>query len=233
MSVVQDLESYRKYWDEMDLKHIHETEPTYEQVGKTVHGVPITDAVFRTIVDSIKHNLDVRESDLVLDLCCGNGLITTELADCCLDVTGVDYSAGLLAKVPSRDNLTTILFDVTKISFDCEFFDKILLYGGIQHLSFGQVVSIVRNSHRWLKKGGRLLLGDVPDQDRMWRFFHSKEYKKAYFESLEQNSPIIGNWYTKDWLSNLAEITGFEVFYSVNQPASYTKHYRFDFVVIK
>ena len=51
-----------------------------KQVQKVFRGHPIPEWKFKIIVSEICHRLKLEEEDILLDLCCGNGLITKELA---------------------------------------------------------------------------------------------------------------------------------------------------------
>lgn len=86
--------NWAKYWT-LYPKIICETD-FLKQVGKTVWGENISYQQFRSIILGIEHHLDLKEADVVLDLCCGNGLITKEIAKLCKEVVGVDFLYTLL-----------------------------------------------------------------------------------------------------------------------------------------
>ena len=67
-----------------------------KQVEKTVKGQPISDLQFQLIVSQICREVHLQEDSIVLDLYCGNGLITKELATQCKSVVGIDFSQPLL-----------------------------------------------------------------------------------------------------------------------------------------
>jgi len=72
------MRDWRYYWNHAD--QVFGDEPL-RQVGKTVSGQTIEPAVLGAIVADIVLRLDLGGSDSVLDLCCGNGLITSRIAE--------------------------------------------------------------------------------------------------------------------------------------------------------
>src|SRR5262245_51565942 len=66
------------------------------QVGRTINGRPVSNDQVELIVNAVLEGLSLHQNDHLLDLCCGNGLITKELSKLCEWVTGVDYSHELI-----------------------------------------------------------------------------------------------------------------------------------------
>ena len=52
----------------------------FKQVGKTVNGLDVAIYQINLIVENIANALQLKTSDTIIDLCCGNGLITRQLA---------------------------------------------------------------------------------------------------------------------------------------------------------
>src|SRR5262249_17769885 len=89
------MRDWQGYWNEAP-KQYGETE-FLKQVDKTVGGEPVSDAVVNDIVSSIVEKLSIGTEDRVLDLCCGNGLLSSSVSRQCAEVVGVDVSAVLIA----------------------------------------------------------------------------------------------------------------------------------------
>lgn len=68
----------------------------FKQVGKTFKGQTISNTQFNIIISEVINKIGLRSNDFVLDLCCGNGLITSAIAKECQYVVGVDYSEPLI-----------------------------------------------------------------------------------------------------------------------------------------
>ena len=67
-----------------------------KQVGKTINGEEVPELQIKLIVENITEVLRLTSSDSVIDLCCGNGLITRRLAPLVKEVVGVDFTLGLI-----------------------------------------------------------------------------------------------------------------------------------------
>ena len=85
---------WKSYWNQFPNQFAKEE--FLKQVGKTVQGHPISEAQVSTLISDFAQKLELVSDDLVLDLCCGNGLITSIIASKCKDILGVDFSAPLI-----------------------------------------------------------------------------------------------------------------------------------------
>ena len=66
------------------------------QVERTVGGKPTNDLQIALDVRATCQALELNASDCLLDLCCGNGLVTFRLASVCQSVYAVDFSSDLI-----------------------------------------------------------------------------------------------------------------------------------------
>ena len=110
--------------------------------------------------------LEVRLGDRVLDVGCGPGFYVTELLEAVGpegSVVGVDVSADMLAVAAKRaeghDNVTLHEADATSLAVPHASFDRALC---VQVLEFvPDVAAALREMHRALRPGGRVLVWDV------------------------------------------------------------------------
>ena len=68
----------------------------WKQVRRTVDGEPVDAAQIGFIVEAIAAGLDLARTDVVLDLACGNGALSSRLFDRCAGLVGVDISPYLI-----------------------------------------------------------------------------------------------------------------------------------------
>lgn len=105
----------------------------------------------------ILSELDLRGDEVVLDVGCGDGTITAQLADCvpCGRVVGIDQSVGMLevAQSHARENLSFLLLDVTQALFESDF-DLIFSNAALHWVKDHSV--LLSTLHRALRKGGLL-----------------------------------------------------------------------------
>src|SRR5262245_51315806 len=78
------LWDWQGYWNEAP-KQYGETE-FLKQIDQTVGGIPVSDAVVDAIVSNIVENLSIGREDRILDLCCGNGLLSSNVSRQCAEV---------------------------------------------------------------------------------------------------------------------------------------------------
>src|SRR5262245_42621286 len=79
------------------------------QVGHTIDGEPYSVLQFEAMVASICDALELGHGHKLLDVCCGNGIVTKVLAEHCSEVLGIDFSPSLIDTAKrhhSRNNVT-------------------------------------------------------------------------------------------------------------------------------
>ena len=224
------------YWKSFWITHAKENQNAEPQIQvlRTLNKQAVEPNVFAAIVDSIVTMLEPDSRNNLLDLCCGNGLITRELFNRFRDVTAIDLSEEFITQLRNGapDNIKSFSADARTVEFPDKSFDRILLYSGVQYLSDSETVELFMRMRRWMREGGVVVLGDIPDSTRKWNFFNSSERESAYFESLREGKPLIGNWFEPGWLKKLSHHAGFLSAVTKPQPQSLPyQHYRFDLVL--
>jgi ubiquinone/menaquinone biosynthesis C-methylase UbiE len=147
-------------------------------VGKWVH--PESDAPLAMVGRIGNHDLDwlgnyvisllgVDPSDEVLDVCCGNGLLTVRVARVAREVTGVDFSKALLLQaqnISAADNVTYLEGDARDLAtlLPPQKFDKALMTAGFQYFDMQAGCEVLSGLHKVLKPGGRVAILEVPDR---------------------------------------------------------------------
>ena len=205
-------------------------------VSRTIDGVPISDKDWKKTLEYISNLLNIKSNDNILDLCAGNGLISTGFSDKCESILAVDYSRELLNQIDNKkfSNVETQFSDVREIDFPKNSFSKIIIYFAIQHFTYSEVTNMFGKLLDWLTPSGILLIGDIPDHDRLWEFFNTSERELAYFDSLKNDTPIVGTWFSSNFFVKLSLSTGFVNPRIIKQPDFLiNSHYRFDFTATK
>lgn len=174
--------------------------------------------------------------DVLLDLCCGNGLLSIPLSKKYGEVIAVDISQVLLDNIKQDDypNIRTIKSDALALNLEDNSIDKAVLYFAIQHFDLKETLLLLKLIRRFLKKDGIFYIGDIPDREKTWAFFNTPEYEKAYFESIEQKTPIVGQWFSRTFIEKAALYAGFSEAKTFDQPDyQVNAHYRFDAILKK
>jgi len=225
---------WQQFWDEHAVKYC-ESDPQV-QVLRTLNKAPIDTRLWNATLKFIMEQLNLQADYNVLDLCCGNGLISKELALHARSVTAVDISEKLLEQfdTSSFPNIKKVQKNALTLKIEEESFDVILMYAGIQYFSPSEAVKLMEKVGRWLVPGGLLYVGDIPDRERLWTFFNNREREAAYFRGLQQKEPIVGEWYDFKFLEKLGSYSGFSKVEKVEQiPEMIYSFFRYDMRLIK
>lgn len=212
------------------------------QVGKTVAGVPISAEQVEAILGDITAALDLGPSDRVLDLCCGNGLLTRALARRCHRVLGIDFSEPLLEQAASQcqaPNLEYRKLDARKLDAlateSAGAFDKVLMYEALAYFSEKDVALILDHLRTLTRPGSRVLLGSVLDSARRGRFLNTWRRWLRYLWQVQVRGrdPGLGRWWSRHQLERLAGIAGYQCAIREQNPLLHTAHYRFDVLLTR
>jgi SAM-dependent methyltransferase len=130
----------------------------------------------RYIVDDVVGKLRLTADDDLLEIGCGPGTLLIPLAFRCASATGIDH-ADVLQLLQTRmagpPHITTIAGDFLSLDVKGRF-DAILAYSVLSVLPDRTAVfSFAHRAASLLRKGGRLLLGDVANPDKKRRFLES------------------------------------------------------------
>ena len=188
-------------------------------------------------VQNIVDNLNIQDSEKVLDVCCGNGLITNLISENCSSIHGVDLSQELIntakSKYPKIDfekASATFLSNV----FEKEQFDKIYLQYSFQYFDKpNQGRKVIEEMLKVLKPNGILFIGDIPDRNKLWKYYNT--FLKRFFliTSKMKGKNRMGKFWSKEELDSICKklgVYGTFLIQEVNLPYS---HYRFDYLIQK
>ena len=132
---------WKNYWRNKNIKNLD----PQSQVARTRNKKPINNLLWQETVLKIIKNLKLKKNDIVIDLCCGNGLLATEIYQKVRKIYCVDINKKLLEVLKKKriDNLRTFCKDIAKVNFKKKNFSKVIWYSGIQYFSQKDIISIV------------------------------------------------------------------------------------------
>lgn len=109
------------------------------------------DMVVPALVTAVKAGPDTR----ALDLCCGHGNVAAGLVKAGAAVTGLDFSAAMLAMARSAvSEAAFVQGDAMNLDFDDQSFDAVTIGFGMPHVP--DPPKVVAEARRVLRPGGRL-----------------------------------------------------------------------------
>ncbi len=202
------------------------------QTRRTVQGVPVSDDQIQMIVTAIKSGLAFKPDDVLLELACGNGVLSKSLFDSCKDYLGVDLSEYLISVAKKNfEVLPHYRFSVqgaveyVRQELQPERFSKVLCYAGFQYFSANEVAEILRTLFETFINVQTVFIGNLPDKERAAKFYKEKQPSD---EELSDCSTAIGVWRTQNEFARLVGGTGWKVRFS-NMPAEFHgSYYRYD-----
>lgn len=205
------------------------------QVKRTVNGKPVPQDQIDLIIKAVNDGLRLEPEDHLLDLCCGNGALTTHFFQRCAGGLGVDFSDILIdiaqRHFQRRPGEAFRLEDVVGFverETDTSRYTKALCYGAFQYLeaTHGErMLSALRQGFQNLKI---LYIGNLPDRERMEDF--SRRHPRN--EVMENRADsLIGLWRTSAEFVALAGSTGWRAEIRHMPESFYAAHYRFDAIL--
>jgi SAM-dependent methyltransferase len=204
----------------------------WQQVRRTVNGQPIDEGQILLIVNAIVTGLSLENSDLVLDLACGNGALSSYLFDKCAELVGVDISPYLIdvanntfSRQPNYRFYADDIVSYLARKRDAVTFTKALIYAGFQYFSRDDTATILRALEERFPRISKVFIGNVPDRRHTRRFFGEMTPSEA---ELSDHEARIGVWYFPEEIEALARLTGWHASCSCMPADFYLSGHRFD-----
>lgn len=211
----------------------------FRQVEKTVNGQPISLEQFSALLTDIFCGLNIQKDDAVLDLCCGNGIVTKEISRKCLSVIGIDFSEPLI-KIAKKFNepenvryycMSVLDEEVKKVvNKPC---NKILMYEGLQFFQKEELSAILDNVLSVSTPLPMIFIGGVPDLNKLWDFYNTEERRKDYHSRILKGNEAIGTWWDRKYINEIGVSKGFNIEFLKQNPLLHTAHYRFNIRLTK
>lgn len=190
---------------------------------------------FELLVRDLAEVLQPSPDDVVLDLGCGNCVLSSKLFGSCRRVVAVDFSKTVLSQASAPPTFSLVVADIRFPPFRGETFSKVFSYSTLPHL--GTMREVCRMLGRWhglLRDGCVLFLGDVPDRARLGGIIMRAARRTTTWRGVKYWVAILMNNYFRrhEMVRELGRM-GFEV-QLIEQSASRRFHLeRFDVLAVK
>ena len=226
---------WRATWDRWPRKfdgHDH-----LRQVGKTVDGIPIAHEQIDLIAIEIRNQLRLRPTDVLLDLCCGNGLITARLAKFCHSVVGVDFSRPLI-DIARRDHMpANVSYHIDQVpdldglpALDRSF-TRILMYDALQYFGPEDLQGLLIRLDTLADDDCLMMFGGVPHRPDRMRLHGSawEKFRYAYYRLTGRDR--LGSWWRDEDFRRATAQAGREYRLHRQRPDLYNASFRVDVTI--
>jgi ubiquinone/menaquinone biosynthesis C-methylase UbiE len=146
----------------------------FAKLVERVSDNPVLFIFFRSLLESdfkairtvIRRELVLGKKLSSLDLACGPGAFADLFAGD--DYVGVDLNARYIHHARRHRQGTFVVGDATRVELPDARFDQVLIFGLLHHLDDTAARSVLAESKRMLKPGGRMLvIEDIPTRSRL------------------------------------------------------------------
>lgn len=229
------MKDWKKFWQDYRLIDIQTENDLLFQVGKTVKGLVITEDQFQKDIDEIKENLNLNSNDVLLDLCCGNGVVSLKLSSDVKLVFGIDFSEAFIEnakKYSSSENTTYISLDILDINKFKEFLNvnkvnKVLLNDCLAYFNPKTLNKIIKTLSDYDLE---ILITSILDRERKGNFYNTFRRKWDYAIDVffRNKKSGIGYWWNASQIVEIGKKHGFESYKFYHHAENHTAHYRFN-----
>jgi hypothetical protein len=182
------------------------------QVGKTINKNPISNDEIDLIVNDIVDKLNLLKNDSLLEMCCGNGIITKKLSNQIQKIYAFDFTDHLVncaLKFNNANNIEYSIGDANKNFFN--FFnekktiEKFLMSFSLGYFNVLELEQILIRIMKHSKKFS-FYITEVPIDELKWNFYNTEERKKFYNNtSKDEFNNGMGKWWKKNELIEIAK----------------------------
>lgn len=119
------------------------------------------------VVERVLAESEATPSTVAVDLGCGSGQVTLALARRCQNVLGVDVSPKMIAllldnaRAEGLENVTGRAVPIERLGLEDASVDLVVSNYALHHLRDRDKQTAISEAARWLRPGGRLVIGDM------------------------------------------------------------------------
>lgn len=204
------------------------------QVRRTVNGEPVGDEQISMITGAILRGLQLESDDVLLDLACGNGALSSRLYEHCAALLGVDFSEFLISVAENNfQQLPRYVYQCDDAAHyvetepEPERFTKALCYGSFSFFPPESSETVLTQLRERFVNVERIFVGNLPDRDLAHLFYRQGVPEQAL---LDDHTEQIGTWRSRREFTELARLCGWNASFST-MPVEFFSDYRYDVVL--
>lgn len=241
--------NWHSFWENYRNIDAKSEEDLFVQVGKTISQQPIKREIFEEMIAKIIQDLELDSTDYILDMCCGNGLISYELAALVEQVVGVDFAEHLIEaaeKFKSKENIIYKKGDVTQpiehlirkarnTRYKAKNPNKYLMNDALAYFNPKSLSEIIDNICVVCSKDQfRFLLTGIPNDRLKWNFYNTTARKQKHLENVNQGDTTndgLGRWWDPSEIENLCIERNLKI--KIRNQPEVLSNYRMDALIWK
>jgi len=207
------------------------------QVKRTVNGKPVSQDQIDMIVDAVVAGLELDQNDILLDLCCGNGALSTLLFKHCRGGLGVDFSEYLVsianryfANPPAETYVIQDIVEFCENPLTPHRFSKMVCYVSFSFIETHRAEALLSLLKSHFPNLQRAFIGNYPDKKFMTEFYGDRPIDPG--TENDPDSPI-GIWRTQEEFVSMANRCGWQATIHKMPSQYYASHYRYDVILSK
>ena len=222
--------NWKHFWDRQAL-----ASKGAKQVGRIMVGKELEPKLMLNIAQQISEQLQLKESDRLLDVCCGNAYLSHLLLPYCQSIVGVDFSEKLIAEAQKlgSNRMDFFVGDASNFCLN-QRFDKTLLYFSFQYFENYELgKKVIENLLAHTIDGGQILIGDICDKRKFFSYYNSPKKLWNWFKQKLNQRNDMGKFWHPNELLQICEELGIKGKVQAQQTWQPYAHYRFDFLIEK
>ncbi len=218
------FDKWQDYWDKFLFNRygkeaVQNEDDLFLQVARTENKKRVTHEIFERIIELIKSDLDLKTDDILVDLCCGNGLFTYELKNTVKQIIGVDFSRSIIETASKFKIANNISYHYgSAVDFMKSFGalmpgvipSKYLMNDALayfQQKDFKELLFCIKAVSPHFK----FLIRGVPNNDLKWNYYNTPE-RKQFYADLQAKGDLtnygLGTWWQPEDIKEICEELG-------------------------
>jgi hypothetical protein len=202
---------WQLFWENYRKSDVLNESDLYYQVGKTINGNAIPGPLLYSMLEDIKDKLNLGGSDILLEMCCGNGLLSKPLSAFVDELYAFDFTARLIEVANEFMFSENVTYKVGDAKGDLNSLfnyknkpNKFLMNDSLGYFTTQDLYKILRQI---CNSPFRFYITGIPCDSLKWNFYNTEIRKERYFELLNSGDEYfdgIGNWWNVSDLIDLA-----------------------------
>lgn len=218
--------NWKEFWAEYRRIESIDEKDLFFQVGKTINKKIIPEVIFKEMIQDIIDKLVLSDTDVLLELCCGNGLLTLPLAQATQKVYAFDFTLHLIdaaTRFKQAENIVYNIGDATTNFFECFKFDqypnKYLMNDSLAYFTPLELDKIIERLLAYSQNFMFYITG-IPSDALKWNFYDTEERRKFYYDNLNKSGANhgMGRWWHIEEIKDIADKYALDLLI-FNQPA--------------